>query len=126
MSVSVRVFYNARDFFGGIVWEEDAAREVPTVAEAMPLVKKCMRSMLGPCKADAARAFRIESGDARGLVLYSEAGMGVVDVSRVVGGGVVGSVLKMDRAAALAHARGVLVSLLGDDRADGLQVPAED
>lgn len=115
MSVSVRVFYNGRDFFGGIVWDQDAARDVSTVAEALPIVKKCMRSMLGPCKADAARAFRIESGDARGLVLYSDAGMGVVDVSRVVGGGVVGSVLKMDRAAALAHARGVLSDWLRDD-----------
>jgi hypothetical protein len=75
----------------------------------------------------ACDAFRIET-DAAGAAmwLYSDAGFGVVKAARVVGGGVVGDPLLMDRAAVKKQVRGVLVSLLGDDRADGLQVPAED
>ena len=42
MSVSVRVFYNGRDFFGGLVWDQDAARDVSTVAEGEKLIARCM------------------------------------------------------------------------------------
>ena len=112
--------------------ETASSRPESTVAEGLRLVSLCLRSMLGPCKIGACDAFRIEADAAPGgapapsMWLYSDAGFGVVKASRVVGGGVVGDPLLMDRAAVKKQARGVLVTLLGDDRAEGLQVPAED
>ena len=132
MAVYVRAFHGSRDFFGSPCWGLESVAEASTVAEGLRLVSVCLRSMLGPCKVGACDAFRIEADAAPGgapapsMWLYSDAGFGVVKASRVVGGGVVGDPLLMDRAAVKKQARGVLVTLLGDDRAEGLQVPAED
>ena len=132
MAVYVRAFHGSRDFFGSPRWDCESVAEAPTVAEGLRLVSMCLRSMLGPYKVGACDAFRIEADAAPGgapapsMWLYSDAGFGVVKASRVVGGGVVGDPLLMDRAAVKKQVRGVLVTLLGDDRAEGLQAPAED
>ena len=40
----IRCWYTGRDFFGGLEWDQEAAREFSTVAEGVKLVARCLQS----------------------------------------------------------------------------------
>lgn len=66
----IRCWYTGRDFFGGLEWDREAAREFSTVAEGEKLVARCMSRM--GCGAGAVNCFRLECDAGRLLVVTPE------------------------------------------------------
>ena len=67
--MTIRAWYTGRDFFGGLVWDQECAREFSTVAEGEKLVARCIKSLdvggVGSCG-----CFRLERADGSLLVVY--------------------------------------------------------
>ena len=82
--MTIRAWYNRRDFFGGIEWDQEAAREFSTVAEGEKLVARCLSSLaLGGV--NACGAFRLERADGLLLVVHP-AGPGAYRLTRARNG----------------------------------------
>lgn len=78
--MTIRAWYTGRDFFGGLVWDQEAAREFSTVADGVKLVARCLSS-LSIGGAGSCRAFRLECKNGL-LLVVDDAGRGVYRLIR--------------------------------------------
>lgn len=82
--MTIRAWYTGRDFFGGLVWDQECAREFSTVADGEKLVARCLSSLsLGGV--NSCGAFRLECADGLLLVVHP-AGPGAYRLTRARGG----------------------------------------